>query len=82
LWNFALNRRFSFGYARQGSVAVQFFGFVLACSLGAAVNFGVTIAVWDAFRHKQVAAAVGVLAGTAFNFVASRWLVFRQRDSA
>lgn len=77
VWNFALNRRFSFSYARRRSLVRQFLGFVGACSLGAAVNYLVTLGVWDAFQVKQFAAAVGVLAGTAFNFVASRYLVFR-----
>jgi dolichol-phosphate mannosyltransferase len=77
IWNFVLNRRFSFSYARGRSVAIQFIGFVAACSLGAAVNYGTTVAVWEASPYKQVAAAIGVLAGTAFNFVMSRFLVFR-----
>jgi dolichol-phosphate mannosyltransferase len=79
MWNFALNRRLSFSYARSRRVLPQFLGFVGACALGAAVNYWVTQALWDAFRLKQAAALCGVLAGTAFNFVASRSLVFRAR---
>ena len=77
VWNFVLNRRFSFSYARRRSPAAQFLGFVAACSVGAVVNYAVTLAVWDAFAVKQLAAAVGVAAGTVFNFLSNRFLVFR-----
>jgi dolichol-phosphate mannosyltransferase len=78
VWNFALNRRFSFSYARKQSIAGQFAGFVAACSLGAVVNYFVTLGLWDVFRYKQTAAIAGVVAGTLFNFVANRFFVFRQ----
>jgi dolichol-phosphate mannosyltransferase len=76
-WNFALNRRFSFSYARHQSIARQFIGFVAACALGAIVNYATTLALWDALRYKQLAVCVGVLAGSLFNFVASRFVIFR-----
>ena len=79
VWNFLLNRRFSFSYARSRSILGQFAGFVAACSLGAIVNYLVTSALWDAFAIKQVAAGIGIVAGTGFNFVASRFVVFRKR---
>jgi dolichol-phosphate mannosyltransferase len=78
VWNFVLNRRFSFSYARRRSIVWQFAGFVAACSVGAAVNYAVTLAVWDVVRPKQLAAVAGVLAGTLFNFVANRFFVFRR----
>ncbi len=78
IWNFALNRRFSFSYARARSIAWQFAAFAAACSLGAVANYFTTLAVWEAFRYKQFAAGVGVLSGTLFNFVASRYVVFRK----
>jgi dolichol-phosphate mannosyltransferase len=77
LWNFALNRRFSFSYARDRSILRQFLGFVAACSVGALVNYLTTTALWPLVHPKQLAAISGVLAGTAFNFAASRFLVFR-----
>lgn len=79
LWNFALNRRFSFSYARREPIGRQFLAFVTTCLVGAIVNYTVTMAVWHSFRYKQVAATLGVIAGTAFNFVGSRYLVFRKR---
>jgi dolichol-phosphate mannosyltransferase len=79
VWNFALNRRFSFSYAREQSILRQFLGFAAACSVGAVVNYFTTIQIWEASRYKQLAAFVGVLAGTFFNFIASRFVVFRQK---
>lgn len=79
LWNFLLNRRFSFSYARDQSMLRQLLGFVAACSVGAAVNYFTTIRLWDVTRYKQMAALVGVLAGTMFNFVTNRFIVFRSK---
>ena len=77
-WNFALNRRFSFSYAREGSWLVQLAGYVGACSVGAIVQYFTTLALWEVFSYRQLAALVGVAAGTALNFVGSRFLVFRR----
>jgi len=82
VWNFVLNRRFTFSYARRQSVVRQFIGFAATCSLGALVNYLVTVATWQWFPYKQVAAALGVLAGTAFNFIGNRYMVFRKAHVA
>ena len=79
LWNFVLNRRFSFSYARDRSFVRQFFGFVAACSVGAVVNYFVTVGLWNTIRYKQLAAIIGVISGTAFNFAASRFVIFRTK---
>ena len=79
VWNFGLNRRFSFSYARQQSIVSQFFGFVAACSVGAVVNYATTVWLWDTLRYKQLAVTVGVIAGSSFNFVASRFVIFRSK---
>lgn len=84
LSNFALNRRFSFSYARGGTWWQQLAGFVGACSLGALVNWGVTLATKAALPGvwPQVAALVGIAAGMGFNFALCRWWVFRARPAA
>ena len=79
LWNFWLNRRFSFSYARHQSIVRQFIGFVAACSVGAVVNYLTTISLWGVLPSKQLAAISGVLAGTVFNFIASRFVIFRSK---
>jgi dolichol-phosphate mannosyltransferase len=77
--NFALNRRFSFSHARERWWMRQFLGFAGASSFGALVNYAVTLYVlaWGV-RPAQVAALAGIAAGTGFNFVASRYLVFKK----
>jgi dolichol-phosphate mannosyltransferase len=79
LFNFALNRRFSFSFARRGPWPQQLFRFVAASSVGALVNYGLTVFLIRQFPTlaPQLAAVVGVVAATALNFTASRYLVFR-----
>ncbi|TPV95055.1 MAG: glycosyltransferase family 2 protein [Myxococcales bacterium FL481] len=79
LFNFVLNRRISFSYARHGSWPRQLAGFVAACSLGAAINFATTMLVNASYTAlpMQVAALLGIAAGTGVNFMVSRYLVFR-----
>lgn len=82
--NFMLNRRFTFSYARFGPLARQFMGFVSASAVGLVVNYAVALALRDADWNTSalslhIAALCGVAAGTAFNFLGSRYLVFRKR---
>ena len=79
VWNFALNRRFSFSFARRESVTRQFVGFIGACSIGGFANYVTTNLVWRWVPYAELAAVVGVIAGMGFNFVVSRFLVFRTK---
>jgi dolichol-phosphate mannosyltransferase len=79
LWNFGLNRRFSFSYARDRPIVRQFLGYIAACSVGAAVNYVATLWLWESFQHKQIPALIGVLVGTGFNFTANRFVIFRSK---
>lgn len=80
--NFLLNRRFTFSYAMDGSMVKQFGGFVAACLLGAAVNYGVTLWVFEKtpVSIPQVAALIGILAGMGVNFVFNRFFVFKKPE--
>lgn len=78
VWNFSLNRRFSFSSSDRQPILRQFMAFVSACSFGAVVNYLVTLFVLGFARSPQLAATVGVVAATGFNFAASRLLVFKQ----
>ena len=82
VFNFALNRRFTFSYARQGSLIHQFLGFVGASSVGAVVNYTVTMILirqWVFMqRMPQAAALIGIAAGMIINYGISRYLVFRK----
>jgi dolichol-phosphate mannosyltransferase len=83
--NFALNRRFSFSYARDRSWRSQFLGFVIASGVGATVNFSVALYLQSrvlapTMPHSlQIAALAGIISGMAFNFIANRYFVFRKR---
>jgi dolichol-phosphate mannosyltransferase len=83
--NFALNRRFSFSYARDRSWRSQFLGFVIASCVGATVNFCVALYLQSRVlapttpHSLQIAALAGVISGMAFNFIANRYFVFRKR---
>jgi len=81
LFNFVLNRRFSFSFARRGPLIRQLASFVAASSVGAAVNYGLSVFILGRAPScpPQLAALVGIAAATTVNFVASRYLVFRVR---
>lgn len=86
LSNFFLNRRFTFGYAREDSIIKHFFGFLAASALGLITNYTVAILFRENFTMVpiQIAAMVGILAGMGLNYVMSRYLVFgknKQFDS-
>lgn len=79
LWNFGLNRTFSFAGANKEPFFRQLFDFVSACAIGAVVNYAVTLLAVKWVGHPQLAATIGVIAATGFNFTASRLYVFKRR---
>jgi dolichol-phosphate mannosyltransferase len=79
LWNFFLNRRFSFAHARKDPMLKQLGRFLVASSAGALVNYAVTMLLVKSVQHAQLAALAGIAAGLALNFSASRYWVFRQK---
>lgn len=82
-WNFSLNRRLTFSYARRNSLVRQFVIYVLSNSLGMALSFSLGLALPAHFayfrRHKLAAAVVGIVAATGISFSMSRWVVFKER---
>jgi dolichol-phosphate mannosyltransferase len=82
--NFELNRRFTFSYARHENIWRQFAGFVSASLIGMVVNYAVALTLASGLLADrqfgvQIAAIVGIAAGLLFNFVGSRYFVFRKR---
>ncbi len=81
-WNFLLNRRLTFSYARQGSVVRQYVTYALSNALGIGLSFSLRLILPRQFaffqRHKLAAAVVGIVAATAISFSMSRWVVFRR----
>ena len=79
--NFLLNRRFTFSYARAGSIRRQFVGFVMAAAAGAAVNLATTLLI-STYSPKlpiQVAALCGIAVGMVLNYVSNQFLNFRHK---
>ncbi len=82
--NFLLNRRYTFSYARDGAILRQFVSFVGACAVGMVVNYVVALSLRGHFGDEgtfslQLAALGGIAAGMLFNFLGSRYIVFRKR---
>lgn len=78
--NYALNRRFSFSYARDGSIPRQYVSFVAACAVGAVANYSSALLMLTRFPDlsPQLAAVTGILVGTGFNYLLSKRFVFRR----
>lgn len=79
--NFVLNRRFTFGYARDGNIWRQFGGFVSASAAGMLVNYTVTLYIASRVDSLplQVAALSGIAAGMTLNYLFNQFLVFRHK---
>jgi dolichol-phosphate mannosyltransferase len=80
-WNFSLNRRLTFSYARHGSRLSQFAAYTASNALAVSVNLALRLALPQQFsffnRHRLAAALVGIITATGISFSMSRWVVFR-----
>lgn len=76
-----LNRRFTFAASDKPAAGRQWARFLLVNAFGAAINYGayvIALQSWPlAMDYPALAAAIGSIAGLAFNFPASKFLVFR-----
>ncbi|AQQ08900.1 Undecaprenyl-phosphate 4-deoxy-4-formamido-L-arabinose transferase [Sedimentisphaera cyanobacteriorum] len=83
-WNFEMNRRFTFSYGKHRHWLKQYFGFVCCCSIGAVVNWSVSMSLSRNFEfwseQLTLAAAAGILCGTVFNFLLNRFWVYKKKD--
>jgi dolichol-phosphate mannosyltransferase len=84
-WNFSLNRRLTFNYARHGAIFRQYLTYALSNALGIALSFTLRLylPLHVAFfnRHKLAAAVVGIVAATGITFSMARWMVFSRRSA-
>lgn len=79
-----LNRLWTFSGTRRNPVA-QWLAFLLANSLGGAINYGVSAAIVAVYgrvmeTHAVIPVAAGSLAGLCANFMLSSRFVFRHKD--
>ncbi len=83
-WNFSLNRRLTFSYARTGSLVRQYLTYALSNALGNLLSLTVRLALprYSAFfnHHKLAAAVVGIVLATGISFSLSRWFVFNKSE--
>lgn len=86
IWNFSLNRRLTFSYARQGSIPRQFLAYALSNALGIGLSLTLRLFLPVQFgffhRHRLAAAVVGIVTATGISFSMSRWVVFRRQASS
>ncbi|MDP0501756.1 MAG: glycosyltransferase family 2 protein [Verrucomicrobiota bacterium JB022] len=85
-WNFYFNRRITFSSTRTENVMAQYAKFIATCSLGAAINWGVSVSLAHRVEffeaYPLLAAVLGIVAGTFSNFLISKFWVFRKRKPA
>ena len=79
--NFALARRLGSAVAPRAGLGQQLVSYVAATTPGALVNYLATLAALARLPAwpVQAAALLGIAAGAAFNFTASRYLAFKAR---
>jgi dolichol-phosphate mannosyltransferase len=85
-WNFSGNRRFTFSYARRGSLMRQYVTYAFSNSLGNGVSLFLRLMLPGLHpffnAHKLAAAVVGIVAGTGISFSMTRWVVFRHEAAS
>lgn len=84
-WNFFLNRKLTFSDRRYSPLIPQYLGFVASSAIGAIISWTMATIIAPMllfFReHLILAAVVGILAGTASNFMMCTRFVFRRKGS-
>lgn len=87
VWNFNLNRRFTFNDARrEGGIFRQFLTYAASNALAIAVSltFRFGLPAWSEFfrQHLHSAALIGIVVATGLSFSLSRWVVFRRKEAS
>ena len=82
--NWFLNRRYTFVYGRADAAVGQWASYLLVVLVGFVVNVGayalLTTQTRTFARHPLLALLIGIVLGTASNFLAARWYVFRGKE--
>ena len=81
--NFFLNRKFTFANAEEGHFFKQYAAFSTTCLFGFCVYWGVSnyLEIAMPFFHKYylLATLIGIICGLVFNFIGSKFFVFRKK---
>jgi dolichol-phosphate mannosyltransferase len=79
--NFLLNRRFTFSHSKDAPIFSQFLKYSISVSVGIVVNLSVTLSFVKLYPEMkvQIASIAGIVAATLFNFVAMKFIVFKQK---
>jgi dolichol-phosphate mannosyltransferase len=81
VWNFIGHDSWTFRFDRDGRLG-RFAQFTLACSLGALLSYSTSLIgprLWPVLAgYPLLTAALGILVGTASNFLVSRYWVFAE----
>lgn len=76
-----LNRSYTFRASRREPILLEWMRYLSYASVGGAINYGVYVLCLLGFdfarTHPVIGVAAGSIAGLAFNFLATRHLVFR-----
>lgn len=76
-----LNRTYTFNVRRTEPILLEWLRYLAYASVGGAINYGVyvlSLLFFEMVRsHPVLGVAAGSVAGLAFNFLATRYLVFR-----
>lgn len=82
-WNWALNRRGTFGERRRRPRARQWFEFLMTSAVGFTINYSVYygLTAWSNWfdRYRLAALIVGVGCGSLFNFGVSTLFVYSEK---
>ncbi|NLE28347.1 MAG: glycosyltransferase family 2 protein [Phycisphaerae bacterium] len=77
-WNFNINRRLTFSHSRYGNIFTQYLRFSSSCAAGALISWLVAMSLAKSpffSQHLLLAAVMGIMAGTGFNFLLSfKWV--------
>jgi len=80
--NFLLNRIFTFKYAKKSHFFIQYFKFFIICLIGFAINWSISIFLFNYLayflNYYLVTVVFGIICGMIFNFVGSKYFVFRK----
>lgn len=82
-FNFILNRKITFKSNGNGRILKQYAGFFIVCLLGLAVNWTISVMLFENVRffnsHYLISSILGVAGGFLVNFNGCKYFVFKSR---